>query len=129
VVPVVQAPFAAAGTLFDGLGEGLLGWLLADHAESLPLRQALAALRRTDRAVFAGDTVATKDALSTRASALRVAERSARHGTWLPAEPPEDGSPRQWVAAPLRVARGLDRATIDQRNEQTYDGLLVPDGD
>jgi len=129
VVPVVQAPFASAGTLFDGLGQGLLGWLLADHAESLPLRQALATLRRTDRAVFAGDTVATKDALSTRASALRVAERSARHGTWLPAEPPEDGSARQWVAAPLRVARGLDRATIDQRNEQTYDGLLVPDRD
>jgi len=129
VVPVVEVPFTAAGTLFDGLGPGLLGWLLADHAESLPLRQALAALRRADRAVFAGDTVATRDTLSTRASALRVAERSARHGTWLPAGPHGDGTQRQWVAAPLRVARGLDRATIDQRNEQTYDGLLIPDRD
>ena len=129
VVPVVQVPFAAAGTLFDGLGTGLLGWLLADRAESLPLRQALAALRRADRAVFAGDTAATKDSLATRASALRVAERSARHGTWLPAGPLGDGPQRQWIAAPLRVTRGLDRATIDQRNEQTYDGLLIPDRD
>ena len=129
VVPVVQVPFATAGTLFEGLGSGLLGWLLAEHAESLPLRRALAALRRADRAVFAGDTAATRDSLSTRASALRVAERSAQHGTWLPVNSPEESMARQWVAAPLRVARGLDRATIDQRNDETYDGLLIPDRD
>jgi hypothetical protein len=39
--------------------------------------------------------------------------------------------PREEDARPSAkpVARGLDRATIDQRNEQTYDGLLIPDRD
>ena len=32
---------------------------------------------------------------------------------------------RIWVGTPLRVVRGLDRATIDLRNSLAYDGLLV----
>jgi hypothetical protein len=33
------------------------------------------------------------------------------------------------VGTPLRVVRGLDRATIDLRNNLAYDGLLVSDRD
>ena len=36
---------------------------------------------------------------------------------------------RVWVGTPLRVVRGLDRATIDLRNNLAYDGLLVSDRD
>ena len=78
------------------------------------------------------------------ASAQRIAERTARYGTWLPASPPGsaesaesaesgedvgDDAVRVWVGAPLRVVRGLDRATIDSRNNLAYDGLLVSDRD
>ena len=76
-------------------------------------------------------------------SAQQLAERTARYGTWLPADPScvdRDESARLvaavgagepvegvWVGAPLRVVRGLDRATIDLRNHLAYDGLLVSD--
>jgi len=75
------------------------------------------------------------------ASAQRIAERAARYGTWLSARPadsaPPDGlaecadggSGGAWVGVPLRVVRGLDRATIDLRNGLAYDGLLVSDRD
>jgi hypothetical protein len=75
------------------------------------------------------------------ASAQRIAERTSRYGTWLPASPPgsaesdesaetaDDDAVRVWVGAPLRVVRGLDRATIDLRNNLAYDGLLVSDRD
>jgi len=75
------------------------------------------------------------------ASAQRIAEREARYGTWLPAGRPNSGEPdesaetageqavRVWVGTPLRVVRGLDRATIDLRNNLAYDGLLVSDRD
>ncbi len=73
------------------------------------------------------------------ASAQRIAERTARYGTWLPARLPDsaasdgpaeaavDDGVRIWVGTPLRVVRGLDRATIDLRNSLAYDGLLVSD--
>jgi hypothetical protein len=75
------------------------------------------------------------------ASAQRIAERTARYGTWLPARPPDSAEPdkqaeaagddavRVWVGTPLRVVRGIDRATIDLRNNLAYDGLLVSDRD
>ncbi|MGD0702345.1 MAG: hypothetical protein ABSA02_21000 [Trebonia sp.] len=82
-------------------------------------------------------------------SAQRLAERTALYGTWLrsglaaaaingvPTVPggsaesgkPTDGAGRLWVGTPLRVVRGLDRATVDLRNELAYDGLLVSDRD
>ena len=62
-----------------------------------------------DRAVFAGDSVQAED---------------SRYGTWLPAGPPADTEPR-WVGMPLRVVRGQDRGTVDQRNDLDYDGLLI----
>jgi hypothetical protein len=75
------------------------------------------------------------------ASAQRIAERTARYGTWLPARRPDSAEPdepaeaagddavRVWVGTPLRVVRGIDRATIDLRNNLAYDGLLVSDRD
>ncbi|HMD25281.1 MAG TPA: hypothetical protein VKH61_14365, partial [Streptosporangiaceae bacterium] len=75
------------------------------------------------------------------ASAQRIAERSAHYGTWLPASGADsaetgesagaagDDAVRVWVGTPLRVVRGLDRATIDLRNNLAYDGLLVSDRD
>jgi hypothetical protein len=75
------------------------------------------------------------------ASAQRIAERTSRYGTWLPAGRPDSAEPddsaeaagddavRFWVGPPLRVVRGLDRATIDLRNNLAYDGLLVSDRD
>ena len=56
VVPVVRVPFEAAGSLFDGLGPGALGWLLAGAADQLPAGDVPGLTRRFDRAVFAGDT-------------------------------------------------------------------------
>ncbi len=164
---MVHVPFGAIGTLFAELGPTRLGWLLADHAERLPGWQARAALGRINHAVFAGDTAAvaepalaadnartTNGAITTNGavitssaltadSAQRLAERTARYGTWLrsgPAGPGSsaasaepgrsaDGAGRIWVGTPLRVVRGLDRATIDLRNELAYDGLLVSDRD
>ena len=182
LVPVVHVPFGAIGTLFADLEPNQLGWLLADHAERLPARQARAVLGRISHDVFAGDTAAigepalasnsattsgplttnstltanstltmsgalTTNSAVTADSAQRLAERTARYGTWLrsgrtgptsPAEPAHstgstepvkstEGAGRIWVGTPLRVVRGLDRATIDLRNELAYDGLLISD--
>jgi hypothetical protein len=35
----------------------------------------------------------------------------------------------RWVGVPLRVVRGQDRATIEGRNEDGYDGLLITDSE
>ena len=136
VVPVVHVPFEAITTLFGGAGHGShgsLGWLLADGAERLPPRQARDILGRFDRAVLAGDTVRAAESALAGGSAQRIAERTASHGTWLPSgaagpsgpDGSADGTGRLWVGTPLRVVRGLDRATINQRNDLAYDGLLV----
>ena len=176
VVPVVHVPFGAIGPLFAGCGPTSLGWLLADHAERVPARQARAVLGRINHAVLAGDTAATatgdpalaaNSALGTNSalaansaltananltadSAQRLAERTARYGTWLRSgsagrsgwagrsesagqaesagqSESAKGAGWIWVGTPLRVVRGLDRATIDRRNDLVYDGLLVSD--
>ena len=154
VVPVVHVPFGAVEALFRAVGQGSLGWLLAGGAERLRPRDAHAILGRIDQAVLAGDsvggdtiagntvaggtvagsTVAGSEPALTGDSTLRIAERAARYGTWLPTGPPPSGvtgqagrAGRVWVGTPLRVVRGLDRATIDLRNDLTYDGLLVSD--
>jgi hypothetical protein len=145
LVPVVHVPFGAIDTLFADLGPARLGWLLADHAERLPARQARTVLGRINHAVFAGDTAAageptlaggsaqTTNGGLTTDSAQLLAERTARYGTWLrsgPAAPARSADVgRIWVGTPLRVVRGLDRATIDLRNDLAYDGLLVSDRD
>jgi hypothetical protein len=118
VVPVVRVPFEAAGSLFDGLPPGALGWLLAagqPAAGDVPRDVVPGLVRCFDRAVFAGDGVLAAD---------------SRYGTWLPAGPPDaagppkDAGPR-WIGMPLRVVRGQDRTTVDQRNDLDYDGLLI----
>ena len=94
-MPVVHVPFGAIGALFADLGSARLGWLLADHAERLPARESRAVLGRISSAVFAGDTAAvgkpapaataaitTTGAITTE-SVQRLAERTARYGTWL----------------------------------------------
>jgi hypothetical protein len=53
---------------------------------------------------------------------------AAQNGT-AEASKSTDGAGRIWVGTPLRVVRGLDRATIDLRNDLAYDGLLVSDRD
>jgi hypothetical protein len=137
VVPVVRVPAEAAGSLFDGLRPGALGWLLAAGQPATDDWPGPA--RCFDRAVFAGDRVQAED---------------SRYGTWLPAGPPDtagssrdtrsstdtvppkdtvpptdtgppkDTGPR-WVGMPLRVVRGQDRTTVDERNDLDYDGLLI----
>jgi hypothetical protein len=145
VVPVVSTTFASAGSLLDGLGQGSLGWLLAERTGQVPPQQVLGALWRADRAVLAGDPLQapTESALPwcgqqavlkalevdeewapARSCAQRVADRLARHGTWLPVEAP-DGSGRLWVGAPLRVQRRSDRPILEACNDIAYDGLLV----
>ncbi|HXC83675.1 MAG TPA: hypothetical protein VNV62_17640 [Trebonia sp.] len=145
VVPVVSTTFAAVGSLLDDLGQGSLGWLLAQRAGQVPPQQVLGALWRADRAVLAGDPLqapaesplpwcgqqAVLKALEVdeewapaRSCAQRVADRLARHGTWLPVEAP-DGSGRLWVGTPLRVQRRSDRPILEACNDIAYDGLLV----
>jgi hypothetical protein len=132
VVPVVHVPFEAAETLFAGLGEGSLGWLLAGGAERLLPGEAQGLLSLVDHAILAGDAVGA----GAGDSVQRVTDRTARFGTWLPADPAGLGGSaggcaegRIWVGLPLRVVRGIDRAVIDLRNEQAYDGLLISDRD
>jgi hypothetical protein len=112
VVPVVRVPFEAAGALFDGLGPGALGWLLA--AADQPAADDVPGLKRCfGRAVYAGDSVQAE---------------GSRYGTWLPAGPPSgppDATEPRWIGMPLRVVRGQDRGTIDRRNDLDYDGLLI----
>jgi hypothetical protein len=119
VIPVVQVPFEAAGPLFGGLEPGSLGWLLAAGADQLTAEDAAGLPHGFDRAVFA-DT-----------GPQRLADRAVRYGTWLPAGSPgipDDAGPR-WVGLPLRVVRGQDRTTVEQRNDVAYDGLLISDRD
>ena len=113
VVPVVRVPFDAAGSLFDGLGPGALGWLLAGAADQFPAGDVPGLTRHFDRAVLAGDTAASEN---------------SRYGTWLPTRAPEgrpDAIEPRWIGMPLRVVRGQDRGTVDERNNLAYDGLLI----
>jgi len=143
VAPVVQVPFEAAGTLFDGLAPGALGWLLAAGADQLAAEDVPGLLRWFERAVFAGDTVLAAPGpelaeavglpVPRQATAQDLADGMVRYGTWLPGAPSAEGlaaaetsdaEPR-WVGTPLRVVRGQDRTTVNRRNDLAYDGLLV----
>jgi hypothetical protein len=117
VVPVVRVPLEAAGSLFDGLQPGALGWLLAagPPAAGQPAADdGTGPARCFNRAVFAGGSVQAE---------------GSRYGTWLPAGPTDAGPPKntgpRWVGMPLRVVRGQDRGTVDERNDLDYDGLLI----
>jgi hypothetical protein len=142
VVPVVHAPFEAAGALFGGLEPGTFGWLLAASADQVAAEDASCLLPRFGRAVFAGDTTLAVPrpelaetagvSVPRRATAQDLADRLVRYGTWLPTVPSSgapDGAEPCWVGTPLRVVRGQDRTTVDRRNELAYDGLLVTGGE
>jgi hypothetical protein len=124
VVPAVRATFEGIGTLFAGLGRGSLGWLLAERAGHVPAHHLAGALWRSDRAVLAGDSLRTAPAATLpragqralaaalgvgaewepgRTSAQRVADRSARYGTWLP-----DGDGQLWAGLPLHARESAD---------------------
>ena len=123
-VPVVYVPCEVAGSLLAGLGPGALGWLLADGTDQLSGDQLADLLPRFERAVLAEDTALAHDP-GQPAGGGRGGR--ARYGTWLGPRPggrPGGSGPR-WVGMPLRVVRGQDRSTVDQRNELAYDGLLI----
>jgi hypothetical protein len=157
VVPVLQLPFEAAGTVLDGLGDEALGWLLAAGTDQIAADDVPILLRGFRRAVFAGDTVlageiadADADAASAagavpmpgaaeitnvpvlaQATAQHLADRLVRYGTWLPSgsASPADDMRLRWVGTPLRVVHGQDRGTVDRRNDLAYDGLLITDSE
>ena len=129
VVPVVRVAFEAVGSLFAGLGRGSVGWLLATSAGRLAPQQVLGGLWRANHAVLAGDPLreepavmlpwagqqalakalgAAEEQAPARASAQRLADRTARYGTWLPTGPCGDSV---WVGAPLRVRRAVPSPT------------------
>ena len=142
VAPVVQVPVEAAGTLYEGLAPGALGWLLAAGADQLAAEDVPGLLRWFRRAVFAGDTVLAAPGpelaeavglpVPRQATAQDLADGMVRYGTWLPAAPAVEGPAAEscgehprWVGTPLRVVRGQDRSTVNRRNDLAYDGLLV----
>jgi hypothetical protein len=154
VVPVLQLPFEAAGTLLDGLGTEALGWLLAAGTDQIAADDVPGLLQGFRRAVFAGDTVlagevadaaavkraaaepgaadVTDVAVFAQATAQHLADGMVRYGTWLPSGArglADDDTRLRWVGTPLRVVHGQDRSTVDRRNDLAYDGLLITDRD
>lgn len=93
VVPAMSVTFESIGSLLPSLGGGSLGWLLADGAGQVPPQHVAGALWRANHAVLAGADDARAPG---RVSAQRVADRTARYGTWLP-----DGPGPAWVGLPL----------------------------
>ena len=109
VVPVLQVPFEAAGTLLNGLGAEALGWLLAAGTDRIAADDVPRLLRGFRRAVFAGDTVLAGEVddaavegaaaepraaeivdvpVLAQATAQHLADGMVRYGTWLPSGSP-----------------------------------------
>jgi hypothetical protein len=149
VVPVLQLPFEAAGTVLDDLGAEALGWLFAAGTDQIAADDVPLLLHAFRRAVFAGDTVLAGEVTDTaiggavprqrteltdvpvlaQATAQHLADGLVRYGTWLPSGSagPADDMRLRWVGTPLRVVHGQDRGTVDRRNDLAYDGLLITD--
>ena len=102
VVPVVSASFRSIGSLFARLGRGSVGWLLAAGCGGVPPRHVTGALWRANRAVLTGTSAAAAAAGEEEESALSVASRATRYGTWLP-----DGT---WTGLPLYSRPGASPA-------------------
>ncbi|KAA9152307.1 DNA helicase [Amycolatopsis acidicola] len=146
VVPMISTTFASLPRLFTGLGREALGWLLVDEAGQATPQQAVGGLWRCRRAVLVGDPQqlepivtlplsaqqalrrhhdVAEEWLPESTSAQKVADRLARHGTWLP-DPETDGD--TWVGAPLRVHRRCDRPMFDISNRIAYGGKMMIHG-
>lgn len=143
VVPMISTAFASLPRLFSGLGSESFGWLFIDEAGQATPQQAVGGLWRARRTVIVGDPqqlepIVTLPSPAQHAlrrhydvdeqwtpeftSAQRVADRLARHGTFLP-EP--DGESQVWVGAPLRVHRRCDRPMFEVSNTIAYGGDLM----
>jgi hypothetical protein len=145
VVPVVSTTFASLDRMFRPFDRESLGWLFIDEAGQATPQQAVGALWRARRAVIVGDPLQLEpvtvlpwtgqEALridhgvdpewaAKATSAQRVADRTNRFGTMLPAELP-DGSHEVWVGAPLRVHRRCDNPMFTVSNTIAYDNMMV----
>lgn len=130
-VPLVSTTFASLPTLFAGLDEESLGWLLLDEAGQAAPQQAVGGLWRCRRAVIVGDPLQLEPVVTvppaaqrtlqeqfgvgeewslTGSSAQRVADRFARYGTSVSLS---SGDGPVWVGAPLRVHRRCDQPMFD----------------
>jgi hypothetical protein len=145
VVPVVSSAFASIDRLFAGFGRESLGWVLIDEAGQAAPQLAVGAIWRARRTVVVGDPLQLEPVVTlpwggqhallrrfriaeewapSRTSVQRLADRTARHGTWLPAVLP-DGPGPVWVGTPLRVHRRCDQPIFAISNRIAYDGLMV----
>jgi hypothetical protein len=143
VVPMISTTFASLPRLFGGLGRESFGWLFIDEAGQATPQQAAGGLWRSRRAVIVGDPRQLEPIVTLPSSAQdairdyhqvaeewapdgtsvqRVADRLARHGTYL-AEP--DGESTVWVGAPLRVHRRCDHPIFSVANTIAYGGDLM----
>lgn len=143
VVPMISTTFASLPRLFGGLGRESLGWLFIDEAGQATPQQAAGGLWRSRRAVIVGDPRQLEPIVTLPSSAQdamrryhrvpdewspdstsvqRVADRLARHGTYL-IEP--DGETTAWVGAPLRVHRRCDHPIFTVSNTIAYGGDLM----
>ncbi|WP_370934265.1 DEAD/DEAH box helicase [Amycolatopsis sp. cg13] len=142
-VPVVSTTFASLPRLFSDLGSESLGWLFVDEAGQATPQQVTGGIWRCRRAVIVGDPLqlepivtlpvpaqhalrqyhgVTEQWSPESTSAQQVADRHARHGTWVPA-PVGDG--KVWVGAPLRVHRRCDYPMFRISNTVAYGGDLM----
>jgi hypothetical protein len=145
VVPVVSSAFASIDRLFAGFGRESLGWVLIDEAGQAAPQLAAGAIWRARRTVVVGDPLQLEPVVTlpwggqhallrrfrvagewapSRTSVQRLADRTALHGTWLPAVLP-DGPGPVWVGTPLRVHRRCDQPIFAISNRIAYDGLMV----
>ncbi|MEV0842232.1 ATP-binding protein [Actinocatenispora sera] len=145
VVPVVSTTFASFGRMFGCFGQDSIGWVFIDEAGQANPQEGVGALWRAQRAVVVGDPLQLEpisvlpwtgqEALrrthnveaewaAKSTSVQRVADRTNRFGTTLPADLP-DGSQEVWVGAPLRVHRRCDRPMFDISNAIAYDNMMV----
>jgi hypothetical protein len=75
---VLQLPFAAAGTVLDGLGPEALGWLLAAGTDQIAADDVPGLLQGFRRAVFAGDTVLAGEVVGAAAEGAAPQPGAAR---------------------------------------------------
>ncbi|WIX82013.1 AAA domain-containing protein [Amycolatopsis carbonis] len=144
LVPMISTTFASLPRLFSGLGAESLGWLFVDEAGQAAPQQVVGGIWRCRRAVIVGDPqqlepivampLSAQQALQRHhgvheqwlpdsTSAQGIADKHARHGTYLPTG---DGSgAKVWVGAPLRVHRRCDRPMFEISNIIAYGGDLM----
>lgn len=140
VVPVISTTFSSFGTLFAGLRQEALGWLLIDEAGQATPQAPVGALWRSKRALFVGDplqvqpVVQIEDKLSnvlleknsvslnwssTMLSAQELADRVNPFGTEI------DLGDKKWVGMPLRVHRRCDNPMFAISNKIAYNDLMI----